>query len=68
MKIKHTKFFLPQRNITVYNGLQPAKMKISYHRFFSHEYFQPLIFSNYGITIGIDNKYFGISIYCAVAT
>ena len=43
-KIKHTKLFLPQRNRAVYNGLQPAKTKIFYHRFFSHEHFQPLIF------------------------
>ena len=29
-----TKIFLPQRNRAVYNGLQPAKMKIFYHEFF----------------------------------
>ena len=43
-KIEHKKIFLPQRNRVVYNGLQPAKMKIFYHGIFSHEYFQLLIF------------------------
>ena len=51
----NTQTFLPQRIRLIYNGLQPTKMKIFYHRIFSHEYFQPLIFPKlwYCFQIGI---------------